>query len=109
MDEACRAASDREEMKVELSMLTRQSSILRMSAIAMELEQVLLGLGAEGARRLEGKVRGVISEAAREAKEWKEVMALVRQDKPYLAECIGAFSDIDFQRPDQGELPPIRL
>ena len=80
-----------------------------MSAVAMELDAMLTTLGAESAKRLEATVRAEISKAEVEKQEWEEAMARLRERKPHLWESIGAFDDIDFQRPAQGELSPARL
>lgn len=85
-------------------MFGRRAKIRPMSAIAMELEQVLHGLGAESARKLESEVRGVISKATREEKEWEAIMVLMKKNHPKIAPLIGAFADIDFEVAE--DLPP---
>lgn len=87
-----------------------------MSSLALELDAALARLAPQQARALESDVRDALRKArakeftpARPSDEdWGEVMDLMRQHKPDLADCIGALADVEFEAPPDPAPEPLK-
>lgn len=73
-----------------------------MSLLALEVEATLSSLDAPTAAKFERLIRDAV-ELVRPAGKLPNVL-----DESYFDSVIGAFSDLEFARPAQGELPTVK-
>ena len=73
-----------------------------MSSLALEVETTLNSLDAPTAAKFERLIRDAVELVRPAGKPANEL------DKSYFDSVIGAFSDIEFARPAQGELPVMK-
>ena len=72
-----------------------------MTSLAAEVEATLSSLDPPTAAKFERLIRDAVALVRPSGKESKSAAL----DASYFESVIGAFSDIDFPRPPQGELP----
>ena len=73
-----------------------------MSSLALEVEATLSSLDAPTAAKFERLIRDAV-ELVRPVGKPPNVL-----DESYFESVIGAFSEIEFERPAQGELPTVK-
>ena len=79
-----------------------------MSAVVMELEEMLTRLKPEAAEKLEMQVREALSSVA----ETDKVLPTLEEIKlrvPDIAHLIGAWADEDVSEPEELPMPPARV
>jgi len=72
-----------------------------MTSLAAEVEATLSSLDPPAAAKFERLIRDAVALVRPSDKDSKSTAL----DSSYFDSVIGAFSDIDFERPPQGELP----
>ena len=78
-----------------------------MSTLAIELDTIMNGIDPITAARLDRAVRDVMA-LAKPHISGEKVARLAEKGFPpgYFDQTAGAFADLEFDRPPQGELPP---
>ena len=78
-----------------------------MSAVAMELEEMLTRLKPEAAEKLEMQVREALSSVAETDKVLPTLEEMKRR-MPEFADLIGCWADVEFELPPELPLPPAK-
>ena len=78
-----------------------------MSAVAMELEEMLTRLKPEAAEKLEMQVREALSSVAETDKVLPTLEEMKRR-MPEFADLIGCWADVEFELPAELPLPPAK-
>lgn len=79
-----------------------------MSALALEIDAALNSLDPATAAKLERLVRDALALVKPGAEAVLASNNPAKLDAAYFNSVIGAFSDVEFDRPPQGALPPIK-
>ena len=78
-----------------------------MSAVVMELEEMLTRLKPEAAEKLEMQVREALSSVAETDKVLPTLEEMKRR-MPEFADLIGCWADVEFELPPELPLPPAK-
>ena len=78
-----------------------------MSAVAMEVEEMLTRLKPEAAEKLEMQVREALSSVAETDKVLPTLEEMKRR-MPEFADLIGCWADVEFELPPELPLPPAK-
>ena len=79
-----------------------------MTAVALELDQMLACLKPEAAEKLETRVREVLSAVA-EAERALPTLEEMKRRMPEYADLIGCWADVEFELPPELPLSPARI
>ena len=79
-----------------------------MSAVVMELEEMLTRLKPEAAEKLEMQVREALSSVAETDKVLPTLEEMKRR-MPEFADLIGCWADVEFELPPELPLPPAKM
>ncbi len=78
-----------------------------MSAVVMELEEMLTRLKPEAAEKLEMQVREALSSVA-DADKILPTLEEMKRRMPEFADLIGCWADVEFDLPPELPLPPAK-
>ena len=78
-----------------------------MSAVVMELEEMLTRLKPEAAKKLEMQVREALSSVA-ETDKMLPTLEEMKRRMPEFADLIGCWADVEFELPPELPLPPAK-
>lgn len=76
-----------------------------MTAVALELEQIMSRLKPEAAERLETTVRGILASVEEELPTLEEM----KRRMPEYADLIGCWADVEFELPPELPLSPAKI
>ncbi len=76
-----------------------------MTAVALELEQIMSRLTPEAAERLETTVRGILASVEEELPTLEEM----KRRMPEYADLIGCWADVEFELPPELPLSPAKI
>ena len=79
-----------------------------MTAVALELDQMLARLKPEAAEKLEMRVREVLS-AVSEAERALPTLEEMKRRMPEYADLIGCWANVEFELPPELPLSPARI
>ena len=79
-----------------------------MTAVALELDQMLARLKPEAAEKLEMRVREVLS-AVSEAERALPTLEEMKRRMPEYADLIGCWANVEFELPPELPLSPARV
>lgn len=78
-----------------------------MSAVVMELEEMLTRLKPAAAKKLEMQVREALSSVA-ETDKMLPTLEEMKRRMPEFADLIGCWADVEFELPPELPLPPAK-
>lgn len=93
-------------LHLPLGFIIWRTTLRAMSSLAQEVDATLAHLDPSTAVRFERLIRDAVASVRPSAERSSVSPAL---DRAYFDSVIGAFADVDFARPPQGDLPAARV